>query len=132
MSKTLLQQADMKPPISANLYMCGSRTARAPTPLGTHRARGPLSRGPTCQKRLFKFGNRTRSFLSTRIPIPFISILSHSHLVSRVSLSRAGPAIPRRFVLLLAPPPATPAANRIEVRSLSEIQRRPAISRISR
>jgi hypothetical protein len=30
-------------------------------------------------------------------------------------------------VLLLAPPPATPAANLTEVRSLSEIQRRPAI-----
>jgi hypothetical protein len=74
------------------------RTARA-----VHSLAGQLVRSD-CSN----LGNCDRSFPSPRIPISFISILSHSNPVSRVYLSRVGTAISRRFVLLLAPPPATP------------------------
>jgi hypothetical protein len=81
-AKTLLQQADTKRAIPAGTYTCGSRTARVPTPLRTRRARGSLSRGPTCQKRLFKFWE----------PRPFISIHSHFQPIHFYPLPLAFPS----------------------------------------
>jgi hypothetical protein len=122
MAKTLLQRADTKRAIPGSQPV---RTRAAGEPPRAHsvrdapRAPFTQSRGPLVRSNCSNSGNRARSFLSTRIPSPFISILSSRIPIPSLgflSLAR-GPAILRRFVLLVAPPPATPRGepNRGEV-----------------
>jgi hypothetical protein len=129
LAKTLLQQADTKRAIPVGPHTCGRRTAAPHSARDAPRAPFTQSRGPLVRSNCSNSGNRARSFLSTRIPSPFISILSslipipslgfHSHRGDRRFRGDSCSSSRRRR--------RPPAANLTKVRSLSEIQRRPTI-----